>query len=288
MTSIITAAEPGEWISERDFAALMRPLLTPPPWVAESEARAKIMVGDWHDLLVGKIREVHASPYFASQVELFATTTINVAQVIATNVAVVYKMGARRMVDSEPTSDALRKFYAEAGADARAPAWNRLAFAAGPVLVVPRVTAHGTGRMDTFTPDRYIALHDPEDPMMAPASARRSSCAPACPSHATRTRCTRRRSSRRQRCSWATSSRVSTCAASSRTGRRRRSLATWNGCPRSRRSSPASGRWSWRPRGGRMSRWMSTTSTCRPMRTSGTSARSSSGPSSRWGSLSPP
>lgn len=171
MTTIITAADPGEWISERDFAALIKPLLHPPPWAGESEARAKIMAGDWHDLLVAKIREVHSSPYFASQVELFATTTINVAQVIATNVAVVYKMGARRLVDSEATSDALRRFYAEAGADARAPAWNRLAFATGPVLVVPRVTAHGTGRMDTLTADRYMVLRDPEDPLMAPPLA---------------------------------------------------------------------------------------------------------------------
>jgi len=158
-------------ISAHDLGALRSVMLTPPPWVSQAEARAKIMRGDWAELLKQKINDVHVSPFFASQVEKFASTTINVAQLIAGNVAVVYKMGARRLVDDERSQDALRQYYAEASVDAQAPSWNRLSFAAGPVLAVPRVTSHGTGKVETFASDAFEVLADPEDPMGAPPLA---------------------------------------------------------------------------------------------------------------------
>lgn len=134
--------------------------------------RFLIWIEDFGQLVKGKIRNTFEDSETIARINRFVTTRINLGKDIAKAVAVVYKHGARRVVQDASTEEqeAWSRWLRQLTFDARALEFNRLAFLCGPVLTVP--TPRG-GRMtiDRFVPHQYEVIQDDDDPIGRPRAA---------------------------------------------------------------------------------------------------------------------
>lgn len=170
--SVLIPRDPP-FLTDRDFKSLREAVMSrADERKRQQKIRSEILMGDWSEPLARKIDAIHTSPFFATQVKRFLSVAVNLGGLLTSTLAVAYKLGVRREVaDDDASEDALRKFYAQAGADLEAPQWNRISFLEGPTLVVPRVTENGAGRFVTVPPHAYDVVVDPDDPFKSPPLA---------------------------------------------------------------------------------------------------------------------
>lgn len=132
--------------------------------------RWQIWTEDFGALICGLIDRRFKEPKTQESVRAHVKVAHNATLDLARKVCVVYREGVQRSVEgaSSRANDAFRDFVRETKATRLSMQWHRMAWAIGPLAVVPCITEAGRFKFETLLPHFYDIIEDPDDRDQAP------------------------------------------------------------------------------------------------------------------------
>jgi len=123
----------------------------------------------YKELIWQRITATHFDADIKRRIRPFISISLNAARDIVNAIAVVYKLGARRMLieSDEATDRAYKKIVLDTKIKQLDAQWNKWAFFLGPLIVVP-TPRFGRISYETLFPHQYEPVLNPFDPLGTP------------------------------------------------------------------------------------------------------------------------